>query len=295
MLITMSIQTSCRLLAARTNICAKFVFKSPSKSLDCLHNAFASLRLNTAGSSGHQLTQKRGYARPPRNPYTKPVNFDYAGELMTQKPLNPTEILWKYREIKELQNAPESVRRLFTIEYASGREKLQHRHMMAQERMDKVVEPDEFLEPSIVRASVIVRNMIPHIIKFRHDKRNKRLLVEHIQRRRKLLKYLKKQDYERFIWLLKDLKVRFINIPLFNKRESRRDKIKRLAKEESLALKNKKIEALKQQLAEEHSKFQEQKKQIMDKIEKDIAEFSLDRELIAKSLKQWNETKRKEA
>ncbi|KAK3580502.1 hypothetical protein CHS0354_001100 [Potamilus streckersoni] len=287
MLMTMSI-------VARINTCAKFVLKSPNKSLDCLYSAFASLRLNVTGSSGHQVTQKCGYARPPRNPYTKPVSFDYAGELMTQEPLSPTEILWKYREIKELQNAPESVRRLFTVEYASGREKLKHRHMMAQERMNKIVEPDDSLEPSIVRASVIVRNMIPHIIKFRHDKRNKRLLVEQIQRRRKLLKFLKKQDYERFIWLLKDLKVKFINIPAFNKRETRKGRLKRLAQEESLALKRKKIEALKQQLAEEHKIFQEQKKQIMNTIEKDITNFNLDKELIARSLKQWNEDKRKE-
>lgn len=48
---------------------------------------------------------------------------------------------------------------------------------------------------------------------FVQDKHAKSQLIEKIQGRKKLLKFLRKEDYQRFMWLLKELQIRYVLPP----------------------------------------------------------------------------------
>ena len=99
-----------------------------------------------------------------------------------------------------------------------------------------------------------------------------------------MLKYLRKQDYENFLWLLRELKIRYVPPPAYYKRITRKYRRKEEVLHEAVRLRREKLKALQDQLAQERVEFEEYKQKTLEQIEKDIKELNLDREAIKKKL-----------
>ena len=82
-------------------------------------------------------------------------------------------------------------------------------------------------------------------------------------------------DYDKFLWLLEELKIQYIPQPQYNRKESKRARRIRLACEEGLALKKAKMQAYQQKLTEEKLRFMEFKEKEMADIERQLKELGI--------------------
>ncbi|KAL5009824.1 hypothetical protein ScPMuIL_012129 [Solemya velum] len=215
---------------------------------------------------------------------TKPLKFDYSGDLVEHQPLDLQKKLYKFSDIKELEDAPENVQRLCSLQYFDGKERMKHRQYEMKEQIESVCGPGRHWEKEVAKMTVVIRNMMPHCLQFRKDKRSKSQLIEKIAMRKKMLKYLRRDDYERFIWLLKELKIRYVPSPPYMGRVTRRAQRKRDARENAIELQNRKIADLMEKFEKEKVEFYKYKTETLKEIEEDIEKYSLDRASIIKSV-----------
>lgn len=106
----------------------------------------------------------------------------------------------------------------------------------------------------------------------------KRFVVEKIAKRKRELRRLRHEDYERFMWLLKELQIKFVAPPAYYKHESKFALRKRLAREDAYAMKKEKVAELKERLESEKEKFFEHKVEVLAEIEADLAKFNINKD-----------------
>ena len=114
---------------------------------------------------------------------------------------------------------------------------------------------------------------------------------ELIDKRTKLLKNLSKRDYDRFIWLLKELKIEYRpNNPKTLAKLSKKDTVRKEAADEVVQNKEEKLKKLRERFAQEKEKFMEHKKSVLEEIEQDIETYQLDKEKIIQNYKDYLES-----
>nr|KAG5711230.1 hypothetical protein BaRGS_004874 [Batillaria attramentaria] len=143
----------------------------------------------------------------------------------------------------------------------------------------------------VAMLTVEIRNLIPHVITVRKDKKSKSVLVEKIQMRKKILKFLRREDYQRFLWLLRELRIRYVLPPDYYKHESKRFKRKQEVFKAADELRKKKIAELREQLESEREEFMQYKAETLKQIEDDMAKYNLDKEQFAAKLRRKREGK----
>lgn len=107
------------------------------------------------------------------------------------------------------------------------------------------------------------------------DKAGKSRLIERIQARNKWLRVLRTLDYEKFEWLLRELKIKHVPVVKYNRKESRQAERKRLAREEGMAIREAKIAEFREKLEEEQLNFLEHREQEMADIEQQLKELGI--------------------
>ncbi|XP_076466123.1 small ribosomal subunit protein uS15m-like [Babylonia areolata] len=225
--------------------------------------------------NGLSLQQCRFYAKA-ATPQKKKLSFDYSGDLVTQKPLDSQDRHVDFREFPQLESAAESTKRLCSVEFASGTEKKIHRKEEMKERILHLFGHGADREMHVAMLTVDIRNMIPHVLSVRKDKLNKARLVEKIQLRKKMLKKLRRTDYQRFLWLLQELRIRYVLPPDYYRRITRKYRRKQRVWEAASSLRQKKIEALKAQLEAEKADFLRHKEEVLRQLGEDAQRYGLD-------------------
>ena len=115
------------------------------------------------------------------------------------------------------------------------------------------------------------------------DKKSKSELVIRIARRKKYLKLLRNEDYERFLWLLKELKIRYIPARKTTRVTYKQERIKsaETKADEQMIIKEDEIRRL---LEKEKEEYLKAKPQMLEEIENDIKEYGLSKEEILQNV-----------
>nr|XP_027793102.1 28S ribosomal protein S15, mitochondrial isoform X1 [Marmota flaviventris] len=119
------------------------------------------------------------------------------------------------------------VKRLLSLEMANQKEKLK---IKQEQLMKKVVENPEdtrSLEARIVALTIKIRNYEEHMQKHRKDKAHKRYLLMSIDQRKKMLKNLRKTNYDVFEKTCRELGIEYTFPPLYYRTAHRRFVAKR--------------------------------------------------------------------
>lgn len=237
------------------------------------------------------FVQTREYRKKINVSHLKPLKFDYSEDHATQQPIPSSEILHKYRNIPDIKSLPEHVQKLFTVEYASSSEVLEHRNAVLLEKVEKVTGPGPCLEKTICYLTVKIRNLMPYIISERRNKFHKSYLIERIAKRKKFLQRLRALDYERFMWLLKELQISYTPHNKYDYfKMGRRALEKRAVKDEVLSEKQRKMEELREKIEKEKEQFFTLKEKILKEIDDDVKEYGLDKvEILTDFAKQMKE------
>nr|XP_040144320.1 28S ribosomal protein S15, mitochondrial isoform X2 [Ictidomys tridecemlineatus] len=119
------------------------------------------------------------------------------------------------------------VKRLLSLEMANQKEKLK---IKQEQLMKKVVENPEdtrSLEARIVALTIKIRNYEEHMQKHRKDKAHKRYLLMSLDQRKKMLKNLRKTNYDVFEKTCRELGIEYTFPPLYYRTAHRRFVAKR--------------------------------------------------------------------
>lgn len=101
------------------------------------------------------------------------------------------------------------------------------------------------------------------------------ILLEQIQGRKKELKKLRKRDYKRFIWLLKELNLLYRPHPLYVDLNTRRARMRQYLREETCRIIREKINAVYTRLDSEKENFYTEKEKVLSEIRKDLSEHNI--------------------
>ncbi|XP_076969687.1 small ribosomal subunit protein uS15m-like [Tamandua tetradactyla] len=131
-------------------------------------------------------------------------------------------LLKDYQNFPGIEKIDDVVKRLLSLEMANQKEKLK---IKKEQLMNKVLENPEdtsSLEARIVALTVKIRSYEEHMQKHRKDKAHKRYLLMSIDQRKKMLKNLRKTNYDVFEKICKELGIEYTFPPLYYRTAHRR-------------------------------------------------------------------------
>lgn len=244
-----------------------------ASSMPCSDNKL----LDPSGINGNaavNLTSHRTYIRK-RNrlvkiPPTKPLHFDYSGDIEKElKALDLSAPIPWHESVKNLAKDNEAVQKIFSLDFADGKTKLaKHLEIITKETKEHDADIKS-LELNIARRTILIRNLMPHCLQFRHDKKSKMTLIKMIWNRHKLLRKLRRRDYEKFTWLAEKMQLQYRPEKRMHevKRVTKRAARKAVARNAFLDVKKQKLAEFRDKLASEREAFEKHKEAELSQIE----------------------------
>lgn len=211
-------------------------------------------------------------------PPTKPINFSHSGDLTTAlDSIDLTQPVPLVERVKELEDAPEEVKRLFSLEFADSSMVLEKRIQEIRSQIQEHPADVASLEVKIAEMTVKIRNGMRHTLEFRKDKLNKSRLFGGITSRMRMLGELKLLDYDKFLWLCERLQLQYIpEDPYKHIRLGKRAMRKKIARDAALKMCKDKLADLRQQLEKEKVVFLEAKEKEMRQLEEEMRQLGVE-------------------
>ncbi|XP_060640024.2 small ribosomal subunit protein uS15m [Anolis sagrei] len=160
------------------------------------------------------LQVARAYPRPVRR--KKPEITSHLNDLP------PTMLQWKYANVPVVNQVDDVVRRLLSLEMASQKEKVKIKKEQLADKVRKAPNDNGSFEVQIAYLTAKIRTQQEHLQMHPKDKFNRRHMLMAIDRRRKLLKYLRRSRYDAFEKTCQQLGIEYVAPPPFCRRVTRR-------------------------------------------------------------------------
>ncbi|XP_005097152.1 28S ribosomal protein S15, mitochondrial [Aplysia californica] len=234
----------------------------------------------------------RHYGRRVRTKPPKISHFGYSGDLRTLPELADETRLYQYKDLESEVEQDEVLKRLTSFEFASGPDKIAHKQELILDRIIELFGSDSELEQTIALKTLSIRQMIPMCIKHRTNKVAKIILLKNIFGRRKMLTELRQMDHERFEWLLRELKIRYVIPRDREEYKGWKHNLRVSTQQRALTKQRRKLEKLKTQFEEEKQAFYEHKAKVLAEIDKDLESYGLTRDFLEELLVKEKETKK---
>ncbi|XP_071478132.1 small ribosomal subunit protein uS15m-like [Diadema antillarum] len=179
-----------------------------------------------AGSIG---TQSRGLASKAHMKYAKKKKAPTDRFLG----LDPSQPRLGFEKVKALEDADENVKKIFSLEFGKGVDLHRMRRKLSEDKLRHNPDARDDLGVKIATITEHIRALAPHVEANKKDSVNKVKLLNAIDRRRKMLKYLRKQNYDRFQQVLEELNLSWSPPPEYYRRQTRRATEKRAVVQEA--------------------------------------------------------------
>ncbi|EFA03294.1 small ribosomal subunit protein uS15m [Tribolium castaneum] len=256
------------------------------------------LTLKSARTYAFKSDLKIKWVRPEKIPCIKP---EKSGDLEAMMKIDLSQPQLPFRGSKELETADETVKKLFSLEYAPRRKLTQ----VYGYEMKQLVKRHEFdtgsVEVQIARWTAIIRAYQDLMEKFPRNKVMKVVLKEMIDRRKKKLKYLRRWDYKRFEWLLEALKIVYKPPPDHFHWITRKESLRKLTNNYCEDIRQRRLDEYKQLLQNEQPVFLQEKIRALEFIRNEQRECGVEVtvtdeevEAVRKQLKELEEQRKSE-
>ncbi|XP_049734731.1 28S ribosomal protein S15, mitochondrial [Elephas maximus indicus] len=174
-----------------------------------------------------------GRARLPSDPWGLQAGgllLQTARGFAFQKPVQPRQeddpppstLLKDYQNVPGIDKVDDVVKRLLSVEMANKKEKLKIKQEWLMNKIKADPEDTSSLEARIVALTVKIQSYEEHMQKHRQDKAHKRYLLMSIDQRNKMLKNLRKTNYDIFERTCKELGIEYTFPTLYCRKAHRR-------------------------------------------------------------------------
>ncbi|XP_078042887.1 28S ribosomal protein S15, mitochondrial [Augochlora pura] len=196
------------------------------------------------------------WIKPPRKTEADPTQ---SGDLGLDISVKQDEIALYYNRSKELEDANDIVKKMFSIQF-------QHRKEFRNMKREKVMalvkrhKSDRgSTESAIAAMTSEIQYLQEYMLEHPRNGKTKTVLKELVEKRRKYLKYLRTWDYRRFEWLLKHLNLVYKPIPEKLGMVPRKESIRRLTQEYCDKIIKSKMDAYKADFKAQQKLFYQEK------------------------------------
>ncbi|NWV03413.1 RT15 protein, partial [Ptilonorhynchus violaceus] len=149
------------------------------------------------------LQAARGYARPvTRKRKDIPSHLD---------DLPPTMLKKDYANLPIMNSMDDVVKRVLSLEMASQKEKMKVKTQQLVEKVRRSPNDNGSFEVQgkLKKGRILIRTLEEHLQRHPKDKRNRRCMLMDVDRRRKLLGYLRRVNYNTFESTCKQLDIQY--------------------------------------------------------------------------------------
>ncbi|XP_060829756.1 small ribosomal subunit protein uS15m [Bombus pascuorum] len=213
--------------------------------------------------------------------WTRPVKIPsidprQSGDLGVKVSVKPTDVKNYYQNSKELQDADEIVKKLFSLEFQPKRES----RNLERERVIGLVKRHVCDRGSAEVRIAAMTSEIQYLQRYMENnpknKKTKVFLKELIDKRKKFLKRLRKWDYRRFEWLLERLNLIYVAHPKVPGAVSRKNALRQLIKNYCDDIIQQKLNVFKTELREQQKTFFAQKAKNLEYILEEEKKYGLE-------------------
>ncbi|XP_054079811.1 28S ribosomal protein S15, mitochondrial [Rissa tridactyla] len=161
----------------------------------------------------------RWYARPVRRKRKDiPSHLD---------DLPPTMLKKDYANVPIINSVDDVVRRLLSLEMASQKEKMKIKTQQLVEKVRRSPSDNGSFEVQVALLTAKIRGYEEHLQRHPKDKSNRRRMLMDIDRRKKLLAYLRRVRYDTFENTCKQLNIKYTLPPPYSRRVTKRWVVKK--------------------------------------------------------------------
>ncbi|XP_065553964.1 small ribosomal subunit protein uS15m [Lathamus discolor] len=161
----------------------------------------------------------RWYARPVRKKMK-----DFPSHL---DDLPPTMLKKGYTDVPVVNSVDDVVKRLLSLEMASQKEKMKIKTQQLVEKVRRSPSDNGSFEVQVAMLTARIRTYEEHLQKHPKDKSNRRHMLMAIDRRKKLLGYLRRVRYDAFENTCKQLNIQYSLPPAYFRRITKRWLVKK--------------------------------------------------------------------
>nr|CAG4648054.1 EOG090X09BQ [Moina brachiata]SVE93118.1 EOG090X09BQ [Moina brachiata] len=215
---------------------------------------------------------------PPALPCYHP---DKSGDKSTLPELDKTRLTLQFSRAPKVdqilrdENIPDKVKKLSTLEYAPRSKQIQ---VLKDDTMSSVrrhLLDTASLEATIAALTISIRNQQGYLKDHRTNTNTRVSCKEDIERRKSLLKHLRKYDYKRFEWLLEKLDLVYHPLPNPIVPVTRKGSLMRLTTVYCDKIRNERLEAYKKELQAQKDNFLKEKAETEKWIEEEERKLGL--------------------
>ncbi|NWJ07668.1 RT15 protein, partial [Crypturellus undulatus] len=160
------------------------------------------------------IQRARCYARPVRK-----RKKDFPSHL---DDLPPTMLKKDYMNVPIINSVDDVVKRLLSLEMASQKEKVKIKTQQLVEKVRRSPNDNGSFEVQVAILTARIRTYEEHLQKHPKDKSNRRRMLMDVDRRRKLLAYLRRVRYDIFENTCKQLNIQYTFPPTYCRRITKR-------------------------------------------------------------------------
>ncbi|NWS73774.1 RT15 protein, partial [Crotophaga sulcirostris] len=141
--------------------------------------------------------------------------------------LPPTMLKKDYANVPIVNSVDDVVRRLLSLEMASQKEKMKVKTQQLVEKVRRSPSDNGSSEVQVAILTAKIRTYEEHLQKHPKDKTNRRHMLMDIDRRKKLLSYLRRVRYDTFENTCKQLNIQYTLPPAYSRRITKRWRVKK--------------------------------------------------------------------
>ncbi|KAJ8712691.1 hypothetical protein PYW08_007995 [Mythimna loreyi] len=223
-------------------------------------------------SRGIKHTVNVKWVRPDYVPAYKP---EKSGDLEGLPPIPESAIGKDYAITEEIKDASEAVKKIFSVGHLGRKE---YNRLVKEELMDRVRRHQydhSTAETKIAFLTGQIRYLQDTMDKFPRNKKMKQLVQEKIDRRKKLLKFLRQYDYKKFEWLLEKLNIEYKGHPESFHKLSRMESLRKLTEMHCDDIRSKKLADYRNLLESQQGPYLQQKLESLKLIRSEQIELKL--------------------
>ncbi|XP_032058104.1 28S ribosomal protein S15, mitochondrial [Aythya fuligula] len=163
----------------------------------------------------------------PARCYARPVRRKIRDIPSHLDDLPPTMMKKEYANVPIINSVDDVVKRLLSLEMASQKEKMKIKTQQLVEKVRRSPDDNGSFEVQTAILTAKIRTYEEHLQRHPKDKSNRRLMLMAMDRRKKLLAYLRRVRYDAFENTCKQLNIQYALPPAYSRRVTKRWVVKK--------------------------------------------------------------------
>ncbi|CAK9805640.1 28S ribosomal protein S15, mitochondrial [Anthophora plagiata] len=212
------------------------------------------------------------WTRPPRILISDPQQ---SGDMGLDISVKPTEIKLYYQNSKELENANDIVKKMFSVKFQPHKEFKNLKREKIIALVKRHMSDRGSVEVKIAAMTSEIHDLQKYIQEHPRNKKANVLLKELIEKRKRFLRLLRSWDYRRFEWILERLNLVYKPEPVKMGMVSRKESLRRITQNYCDDIIQKKLKLYKAELKEQQKAFYLEKAEKLEFILKEEKECGI--------------------